>query len=209
MQINVANLAFWMVVRILSEAEILDRVREEIKDFIDIDPSTERLQIASDSLVGSCTLLKACYLETLRLHHEPWSVRKLKKDLLVSGDVAKTHVLKAGQYINIPHALHHMDKEHFLEPHRFNPGRFLVRRDDGSSTVQLGTLSPFGGGVSKCKGMLLAETECLSFVAGLLVVWDIAPTENDWQLPAKQSSTGVSLPAQDIRVRLQRRERTR
>ncbi|KAI9824834.1 MAG: hypothetical protein M1826_007256 [Phylliscum demangeonii] len=90
--------------------------------------------------------------------------------------------------------------------------------------VHPGSLRPYGGGDSMCKGRILAEKECLAFVAGLLAVWDFEPVAagcgrggggsgssasggsgGQWRIPAARKATAVALPEEDVRVRVSRR----
>ena len=217
---------------------LVERVREEIEPFVYISQPMQtfgiheapRMKIGLAGLLKECPLLKSCYLETLRLDSRPASVKKIERDFIVrethedvrAGAQPESYLLKAGTYVNIPHAVHQLDPRFFAEPTVFKPGRFLVQKDpDGQkqrprrqqgqqeTTAQVGTLKPWGGGASMCKGRMFAEREVLAFVAGILVMWDLEPvTPRGWLVPAHRKTTGVAVPSTDVRVRLRRRHRS-
>lgn len=52
----------------------------------------------------------------------------------------------------------------------------------------------------------MAETTCLTFVAGAIAVWDFEPAdEKGWRVPEASFAAGVALPKGDIRVRISKR----
>ena len=69
----------------------------------------------------------------------------------------------------------------------------------------MGTIRPYGGGPSMCKGRVFAERECLACVAGVLVMWDFEPVGGKWTVPGLKKTSAISLPMKDTRVRVKRR----
>ncbi|KAI9797536.1 MAG: hypothetical protein M1833_005447 [Piccolia ochrophora] len=222
MTVNANTLCFWLILRILSTPGLLDQVREESSAYVTVSPPesirgvTElaRLKLADEGLVHDCPLFRACYLETLRLHSGPWSVRKVARDWELgrgpAGDDGppQSFVLSAGSFVEIPHGVHHADPRYFDRPETFDPARFLVPRGtgDGKSRVEIGSFRPYGGGASTCKGRVFAERACLAYVAGLLALWEFRPVQRGgWVLPSARPATAVSIPTRDVRVRVSRR----
>ena len=219
--------------RIWATPGLVERVREETRPFVRISQQMQafgiheppRMKISLPGLLKECPLLKSCYLETLRLDSRPASVKKIERDFVITettqdvrpGTQPESYLLKAGTYVNIPHAVHQLDPRFFEDPTVFKPGRFLVRKEkEGEKqqqrqaqqemTAQIGTLKPWGGGASMCKGRMFAEREVLAFVAGILVMWDMEPvTPRGWVVPGHRKTTGVAVPSTDMRVRLRRR----
>lgn len=157
------NLVFWMILRICSTPDLLERIRTEIAPHASVQtpetasrfPEPKRLKLDAEGLSRSCPLLQACYLEALRLHSGSMTVKQVQKDVVViesaadnrSGQ-AQTYVLEAGSYVDICHELHQSDARYFERPEQFVPERFLTSGEDGL-TVKDHTLTPYGGG--NCK----------------------------------------------------------
>lgn len=237
MNSNANNLVFWILVRMWATRGLVERVRKEIGPFVHISQPMRafgmleppRMKISLVGLLKECPLLKSCYLESLRLDSRPASVKKVERDFVISestqdvrpGTQPESYLLKAGTYVNIPHAVHQLDARFFTDPTVYKPGRFLVRQElkgekqrqqqqqqekQPEMTAQIGTLKPWGGGTSMCKGWMFAEREVLAFVAGILVMWDMEPVNpHGWVVPQPRKTTGVAVPSTDVRVRLRRR----
>ncbi|KAJ5114019.1 Cytochrome P450 [Penicillium angulare] len=199
-QINVANLAFWMLFRIISNPETLKLVRSEIEGRVKRENGMNMVKVDHQYLMRHCPVLKGCFFEALRLHSEPWSVRKLEKDIKVVEKSGELVLLKAGQYLTVPHTVYHLDPENFQDPYHFNAKRFISREENEKLNAQRGIMNPFGVGFSKCKGIAIAEAECVSFVACLLATLDLRLVDKTWRLPASQRTTGVTSPVIDCRV---------
>ena len=74
-------------------------------------------------------------------------------------------------------------------------------------TVDAKSLRPYGGGTTMCKGRIFAERECMAFVAGMLVLWDIQPVgTKGWRIPGHIKTSAVCLPKGDTKVWIRRRE---
>lgn len=241
MNANANNLVYWVLVRIWATPGVVERVRKEVGPSVHISQPMRafgiheppRMKISLMGLLKECPLLKSCYLETLRLDSRPASVKKVERDLVISetmqdvrpGTQPESYLLKAGTYVNIPHAVHQLDSRFFRDPTVYKPGRFLVRQETKGEkqkqqqqqqeqqqqqqqemSAQIGTLKPWGGGASMCKGRMFAEREVLAFVAGILVMWDMEPVNpHGWVVPEPRRMTGVAVPSTDLRVRLRRR----
>ncbi|KAI9673151.1 MAG: hypothetical protein M1817_003013 [Caeruleum heppii] len=222
MNANANNLCVWMVMRILADPSLARQVRDEIKPYVSVtqpEPilgmaSSPRMKMSAEGLATQCPLFKGTYLESLRLDSASSSVRVVKEDFTIresdsdaarAGVAAETYAVKAGSYVQIPHHVHQTDPRYYPDPKVFDPTRFRV--PGNPSAVDAGTLKPYGGGHSMCKGRNFAERECLAFVAGILMLWDIEPADGkEWRIPGHISATGVALPAKEIRVRIRRRE---
>ena len=223
MNANANSLVFWILVHIWAIPGLVEEVRREIDPFTGGLASRQaplrnaHLKINIDGIIRSCPLLKACYFETLRLDHEPTSIRHIEKDLTVpshsvddlsiDAPSVATHVFKAGTFVTIPHCIHQRDPKCFPDPLVFDKDRFLTRDGNGKLVARASSLKPWGGGHAMCKGRLFAERECLLIVAGILALWDFAPVApNGWRVPEHRKATGVNLPAGDLRVIVSRRK---
>ncbi|KAG9230325.1 cytochrome P450 [Amylocarpus encephaloides] len=218
--VNSSLLVYWQILYIFSTPGLVERLREEIAPYANVTQPVSigkiseapRLKISADDLSKNCPLLKATYFEALRLTDQPWSVRTLAGDVVISEENGSEkpkegYLLREGEFITLPHDMHMKDPVYFLDPDKFEPERFMTRDDQGKVTVDMGTIRPYGGGPSLCKGRILAERECLALIAGILAFWDIEPAENkkNWVIPPQQKTTAVSRPMHETRVRIRRR----
>jgi cytochrome P450 len=212
-------LVYWQILYILSTPGLVDRLQAEIAPYAAISKplsvgnisEAPRLTLSYQGLSEKCPLLKATYFEALRLTDQPWSIRKVSQDVVIPGNKKSadptSFLLHKGEYVTMPHDLHMRDPKYFEEPEKFQPERFLAHSEDGTFKTDMGTMRPYGGGSSMCKGRVLAERECLSFVAGVLAFWDIEPVDKKagWVIPGQQKTGAVSRPMHDTRARIKRR----
>ena len=223
MNANVNNLAFWMLVRILATPGLVERLREEIKSHcviiqkekISPMPEIPEIKISVEGLVQSCPLLRACYLEALRLDSAPWSVKKIGREFDLQADPSGTvgghphsYHFKKGVIVGIPHVMHHKDPKYFKDPERFIPERFIKESEEPGVglTVDGGGIRPYGGGSTICKGRIFAEREAFAFVAGFLSLWEFEPVgASGWEVPQHRWATGVQISSTPYRVRISRR----
>jgi len=220
MVVNANLLVYWHLLYILATPGLVDQLRKEIEPFARVHkPETihgiseaPRLEISHEGLSKKCPLFRSTYMEALRISSQPWSIRKIAKDVIITEDRrgsanAVSYALKTGEYVTMPHDLHMRDPHYFKDPHDFIPERFLVKAEDGSLSAEPGTTRPYGGGPSMCKGRIFAERECLSLVAGVLACWDIEPANGKaWKIPDQRKTTAVALPVEDTRVKIKRRD---
>ncbi len=218
-------LVYWQILYILSTPNLLARIRTETAPYTTITKGlsigsfseSPNLSLSHEGLCTKCPLLKATYLEALRLTNQPWSVRLASSDVVISRPSSKTdsenptepisYLLPKNSYVTVPHELHMRDPKYFTDPDKFIPERFLTTQEDGTQTVDMGTIRPYGGGPSICKGRLFAERECLCLVAGVLAYWDIEPQDQrkGFVIPKMEKTAGVCRPVGDTRVRIRRR----
>lgn len=227
MGIKTTNLIFWVLVRLYSKPELIQKVRNEIRPFAKASqpsqvfrmPEPVRLEINDAGLVQSCPLLKACLYECLRLHSEPVSMGILQKDLsvlestehgrFINGERPQSFVLETGDFVASLSSTHQHDSRYQDSPNSFQPGRFLRPSDNvqGQRKLVQGTLEPWGSGDFICPGRVFAEQEVLIFVAAILVLWDSEPVGSQgWIVPKQKTSAIISSPSTDIRVRLRPRD---
>ncbi|KAL8739803.1 MAG: hypothetical protein Q9184_008562, partial [Pyrenodesmia sp. 2 TL-2023] len=98
---NANNMAFWIIIRVAADPDLLARVRAEIKPYIRVTPAEQavhtqeikagcapaedfKLAIDIDNLSNQCPLLKATYLECNRLHSRPISLRTVVNDITLT-----------------------------------------------------------------------------------------------------------------------------
>ena len=217
--VNANLLVYWQLLHILATPGLANRLRAEIAPYAQVSKPASigtiseapKVELSPEGLAKECPLLKSTYFEALRLSAQPWSVRYLASDVILKGDKsdpdACPFIMKKGEYVTVPHDLHMRDPKYFKDPDKFNPDRFLVRNKDGSLSTDMGTIRPYGGGISMCKGRIFAERECLALVAGVLVFWDIKPVDEKtgWTIPSQKKTSAVSLPVHETRVKIKRK----
>ena len=214
--VNSSLLVYWHLLYVLDSPSLVSQIRSEIDAHITVHKlfsigtisEAPRITIDTEGL-ASCHLLKATYLEALRLSDQPWSVRLVGSDVTIRTDSDTLgHRLRKGEYITMPHDLHMSDPAHFPDPKKYDPERFLVRDGKGEITgTNMGTIRPYGGGHSLCKGRMLAEKECLALVAGVLAYWDFEPAEGKkFRIPKQVKTTAVARPEGDTRVKVKKRK---
>lgn len=91
---------------------------------------------------GDDAYLEAVLKEALRVRPVIWEVARLTKEPFVLGD----HLIPRGVRIMPAIGLVQLDPEHFPEPHRFDPERFLGHNPAPNTWI------PFGGGTRRCLG---------------------------------------------------------
>ncbi|MDM9379242.1 cytochrome P450 [Chlorogloeopsis sp. ULAP01] len=128
------------------------------------------------------TVSQATIKETLRtLPPSSTAKRRLTKSVILDG------VLYAkGCSVMAEPRLAHMMTEHFPEPDKFEPERFLPPRNEG----KMYEFIPFGGGVHACLGAEMAMVVTKIFAAHILHLFD-------WQLT--QEATFVQFPLKKLK----------
>ena len=105
------------------------------------------------------------------------------------------------------HDLHSTDPAHFSDPMVWKGDRHIkYSEDDKRGTSDLGSIRPYGGGNSMCKGRAFAQKEVMAFAAAIIAVWEIEPKGGgEWKMPKHKKATGVYATNDDTRVWLKRR----
>lgn len=212
------------MLRVHATPGLADKLREETQAFF-APPTDAKAAPRPEDIPGAddlgcrCPLLKACYLETIRLDGEIRSIRKVQREHLIAtsddGGAEPSHRLRSGDYLHALHYIHHSDPKYFPNPSAFRPERFLtvVSRDgDGNDETRVDqrTLRPYGAGVSMCKGRFVAERTVLYAAAAFLHAWDMRPPSGQgWTIPGHVSAAGVCKPQRDVRVLLSKRSNVR
>jgi cytochrome P450 len=203
---NTQPVLFWLLTYVYSTSGLLEQLREEIAPYIRLSDTTPRELMSLDiqGLSKNCQLLKACIFETYRLVNEPTSIRFVSHSITIpDGDLK--HELKPGMFVSAPHSLWNRDASVYDNPNMFNPVRFLEpNSSSGKPVARYGRLRPWGSGAAICKGRTFAEKEILTLGAAIISMWDIAPANGAWELPAMLPGTGVRRPVKDVRVLITR-----
>ncbi|PHH75925.1 hypothetical protein CDD82_4216 [Ophiocordyceps australis] len=130
--------------------------------------------------LGSCTYLRACIDEAMRL--SPSVGGALPREVLAGGAVIDGHRVPAGTVVGTPHyALHH-NENYYPVPFGYAPERWLVGETNaltGKVTTQnelttaQSAFCPFSVGPRGCIGKGLAYVEMTTALARTLFLYDI------------------------------------
>ena len=205
---NTQPVLFWLLTYVYSTAGLLSELREETAPYVKISNNTPRELTSLDipGLSKSCQLLKACIYETYRHVNEPTSIRYVARPITIK-DGYLNHQLQEGTFVSAPFAVGNHDPSVYADPEKFNPTRFLERdAKSGKGTARYGKMKPWGSGSAMCKGRTFAEKEILVLTAAIINMWDFAPANEVWKLPAMVPGTGVRKPRKDIRVVISKRQ---
>ena len=206
---NTQPLVFWFLVYAYATPGLKEELRKEhtpYLTFADTDkPDLTAMDISG--LTRECSLTKSCLFEVYRLANEVTSLRYVHKPMNIK-DGARTHAIPAGTFLSVAHNLRQRDAAVYEDPDAFKPDRFLETDEEtGKRSARYGKLKPWGAGSGICKGRTFAEKEIITLCAAILAVWDIVPAKGEWKIPDMIPGTGATRPAEDIRVRITRRER--
>ncbi|KAG6019948.1 hypothetical protein E4U41_003026 [Claviceps citrina] len=224
MNANANPLVFWLVFELYRDPVLLEMVREEIAPFVRlarpsndfgpavwIAPTVRDLDL--DGLINHCPRLKAAYLETLRVYTGVWTVKWLTEDVTLKGrgSNAESYLLQKGHMAHMAHELHQFDAAYFPSPNEWHHDRFLKETEDQHGrkrqSVHMGTLRPFGGGPSMCKGRAFAMRELLLYASFIISFYDMIPPEGQtWEEPVTCKRAASRHPAKPVRVWIKRRE---
>lgn len=163
MNANSNPLVFWLLWRINSDAVLLARIRDEIAPYVAIEKPAHgfgsafkaALRIESidvEGLVNNCPLLKAAYIETLRVDVGSWSFKVIKEDAIISekDESSEKFLLPKGTYAHGAHELNHMNPDVFEDPKEWSIERHLkwdTSSEKGEKRpleADMGFVRPFG-----------------------------------------------------------------
>ncbi|KAJ5090374.1 hypothetical protein N7532_009058 [Penicillium argentinense] len=217
---HITKITFWTTLHIFADSALLKEIRKEFAPYVNSSrPSREetgfpfdeppRLSLDLDNVLESCTLLKACYHETVRLHSAGVSFRRLESDLTLTEsdeDATEpcTYKLRKGEKVIMPHVAYQTDARRFSNPDQYDPLRFVVTDPaSGRKQASADALGPFAEGLYGIKDNQLNERSILAFTAGIVSMWDITSAdEKVLKIPNNKSTWGSFQPSKDIRVRM-------
>lgn len=166
MNANSNPFVFWLLWRINSDAVLLTRIRDEIAPYIVVEEPAHgfgsafkaALRIESidvDGLVNKCPLLKAAYIETLRVDVSAWSFKVIREDALISDKDGNSEkfLLPKGTYAHGAHELNHMNPDAFEEPKEW----YIERHIKWDTSNEKGEKRPVGADMGEVRSF----GECL------------------------------------------------
>lgn len=228
MNVNSSSAVFWNLFHIYSDPKLLAALQEEMAPFVKASRLTPketglpfaeppRLSLNLEGLLTSCPLLRAAFYEAIRMYTNSASYRELTSDLTLAESAEdagifgaaqpRSYHFRKGDILVVAHGAHQIDPRYHANPDKFDPYRFIVKDPEtGKISTDIGTIRPFGGGASMCKGRVFAEREIMAFTAAILALWDVEPVSpKGWEHPGYELGSGTYRPARDVRVRMKHR----
>jgi cytochrome P450 len=218
---NAVPTTFWFLANLFSKPKLLQEVRDEIKNAIEVTNKAETgagveiRTIHVDMLKAGAPVLVSSFRETLRMVANLTSVRWILEDTII-GD---KYLLKKDSIVQVASGVVHMDKETWgAEAAMFNPKRFIITSTETSTptTVPLPNNVPsaafraFGGGSVICPGRHFAQSEIVGFVAAFVMGFDMEkPGGEAFELPARNNEAiplAVMKPTTSCRVIIKKRQ---
>ncbi|KAJ5579511.1 uncharacterized protein N7459_005496 [Penicillium hispanicum] len=219
---HVTKVTYWTIVHIFADNTLLKDIREELLSSVKSSrlsrqetgfPIDEppRVDLDLEKVLETCSLLKACYYESIRLHSASISFRKLEADLTLTEstkDAAepRTYKIRKRENVIMPHGVYQNDPDRFSNPDQYDPLRFiLTNAQSGTKQVDADSLAPLAHGIYGPKSNSITERATLGLVAAIVSMWDISATgEGSLSVPSHSDkmSWGAFQPAREMRVKL-------
>ncbi|KAL5117167.1 hypothetical protein ACEQ8H_004992 [Pleosporales sp. CAS-2024a] len=180
--LNAVPTFFWLLLYILQDPALIDRIREEVEAHIKVssnDPAggkTVLMDIAK--FESELPLLVSSYRETMRLVNHSVSNRRMLEDLTITTQDGQQYLLKKGVDVQLPAGVTH-GKTAVWGPNAlaFEPERFLqpTTKLTEEDRVRKIAYIPFGGGRHLCPGRNFAFAEIIAFTAVMVLGFDLQP----------------------------------
>jgi cytochrome P450 len=182
---NTIPTMFWLFYHVWTRPELVDRLQQEAAQHVACLSATEgklppagvkEITITYSSIGETCPLLHSCFREVARLASQNATLRRVLEDTVLRDENGQSWVLKKGNNVILPGECLHRDRDTWGEDaDEFNPERFLPNNTPTKKKERLRKLSyvPFGGGRHLCPGRRFALAETLSFMAALVLGFDV------------------------------------
>jgi sterol 14-demethylase len=148
--------AAWTLIELLRDPGTMAKVVEEVDGLFDEGGSV------SFQALREIPVLDACIKEALRLHPPLiLLLRVAQEDLEING-----FTIRKGDLVAATPAVSNRLPEHFPEPDRYDPSRYLDPRNEDRSNPW--AWIPFGGGKHRCVGAAFAQMQLKAIFLVLL-----------------------------------------
>lgn len=200
---NTIPTGFWTLFYVLSQDEVLRRVRKEAEKRLSVEKRDGKIvQTIDVSTVRESVLLTSIFQEALRHQAIGSGSRMVTEDTLLN----HRFLLKKGAFLVMPNEPIHFNEQIWGSNVKdFNAQRF----ESIGSKVPAGTLRAFGGGVNLCPGRFFAMTEILCMVLLCSLKYDFVPISGKWEKPQPDQNvmSSIVLPPRDkLMVRIEARK---
>ncbi|KAH9890793.1 cytochrome P450 [Xylariomycetidae sp. FL2044] len=198
--VNTAPTAFWAIWQVLSDPIVYEDCRKEVSQLVQTDENGV-CTIDLAQVRVRCPVLVSTWQEVLRYHGTGIAARIIQEDTLVDDQ----YLLKKGGVVLMPNGVIHSDP-YLWGPttNHFNHRRFLKTKGRETTRHPAAAFRGFGGGHVLCPGRHFASTEILSFLALLLLRFDVRPVSGQWVQPEKNMvvDRACPLPKKDVQIEL-------
>ncbi|KAJ3082239.1 hypothetical protein HDU99_003263 [Rhizoclosmatium hyalinum] len=186
-----SNTLAFILYELSRNPSIADAVHAEIADLQ--GPITE-------TNISQLKLVEAVIHETSRLYNvAPTAIRYLSEDVELP---ESGYVLRKGGFVFVLMCENHLRAGEWVDPTKFDPGRFLKEKKEVGPSGFGWNFAPFGYGVRKCPGESLALLEMKMVVAHLCKRYKFRLATDE---PVKIKETFVR-QCSDLPIILERRE---
>ncbi|XP_062860332.1 thromboxane-A synthase [Trichomycterus rosablanca] len=165
----------------------------------ELDDFYSRYESADYTNIQELKYLDMVLCEALRLYPPAFRfAREVARDCVVNGQA-----LPKGAIIEVGAGFLHYDPEHWSEPEKFIPERFLP---EAKASRHPFVYLPFGAGPRSCVGMRLAQLEIKMALVNILKRFNVVSCE-DTKVPLELKSNTTLGPKNGIYVKITKRER--
>ncbi|KAF1953026.1 cytochrome P450 [Byssothecium circinans] len=194
---------FWLLFHILSDPEALLQCRRELLDLIIGQTITANglvNVVDTSSIRTGCPTVMAMFHETLRFHSTVINIKEVAHDTYLNSE----YFLKKGSTVMVAGPSVHRDTETWgPSADVFNHRRFFC--PDGHKNLGVSTAyRPFGAGATMCPGRNFSINVTLTFVAMVLLKYNVEPVSGAWEMPTKADAdmwNAMPKPDTDVDVR--------
>ncbi|KAL4860340.1 cytochrome P450 [Aspergillus spectabilis] len=190
---NMVPTVFWMLVHIILDPELAERVSNEVDNFVQ-KPDLNTLSLAPGEIRKGCPVLVATYQEALRLYSSSARAYQVMEDFMLTDDC----LLKKNSIITIPAETIHRNPENWgPDALEFNVDRWFK----SDRTLNSSAWVPFGGGSSICPGRFFVFDMILSTVIVVLYSYDLS-APGIIHPPGRKTRvmSGIRIPTDDVHV---------
>ncbi|RSL80514.1 hypothetical protein CDV31_017117 [Fusarium ambrosium] len=210
------SMVSWSLFELYQDPVLLEQIRDQVAPFVNvvqpknefggvvwIPPKIEKLDI--EGLMTKCPLLKAAYLETLRLHGGGWAARLLKEDVVLKDEGEAGYVLKKGTFAHIVPDLHRTDPKAFSDQRIWHVGRYLEDDVDSKGTkiqkVNPKTVQESDGTLTMCDDSDFTMRKVYLYTSVLISLYNVEPKKGgDWPMPTLVKGVASTRPSRSIRL---------
>ncbi len=199
---NTIPAAFWLAYHILSDPAVLAACRREVAQIVQTSEDGRVCTVDLSHLKAACPVLVSTWQETLRYEHTGISARILSEDHLLDDK----YLLKKDSTLMIVSSIQHSDTAAWGESAtQFRHERFVKTSPKAKRANNPHAFRGFGGGATLCPGRHWVSTEILSFVALLLLRFDVVPTApgRRWGPVKKATYLTASLPMPETSIEVE------